>query len=141
MANVIVDPNYHSVPFEEQNLYESIAHAMKLMETKPFKEILAKPVAPLVDRCLKHRPWTDQYLRCLAKTEGATSYHYCCSARMGSFGDSEAVVDSQLRVFNTIGLRIVDASVMPSLPRSNPNSVVMMVAERAADFIKHDYGI
>ena len=60
-------------------------------------------------------------------------YHPTSTARMGSEGD--AVVDPQLRVFGVTGLRVVDASVFPTIPRGNTNAATYMVAERAADLI------
>jgi choline dehydrogenase len=51
---------------------------------------------------------------------------------MGPAGDPGAVVDERLRVHGVTGLRVVDASVLPSAPRATPNLTCMMVAERAA---------
>jgi len=59
--------------------------------------------------------------------------HPACSCRMGT--DEGAVVDAQLRVRGIDGLRVVDASVMPALPRGNPNLPIMMIAEKAVDLI------
>ena len=62
-------------------------------------------------------------------------YHPVGTCRMG--GDDEAVVDPQLRVNGVDGLRIVDASVIPVVPRGNTNAPVIALAERAADVIRH----
>jgi len=61
-------------------------------------------------------------------------YHPSCSARMGTSAD-DAVVDPQLRVFGTQGLRVVDASVMRSVVRGNTNAPTIMIAEKGADLM------
>ena len=62
-----------------------------------------------------------------------TFFHTCGTCAMGT--DEQAVVDPQLRVHGVDGLRIADASVIPVIPSCNTNAPVVMIAERAADFI------
>jgi choline dehydrogenase len=66
-----------------------------------------------------------------------TVYHPSCTCRMGS--DPRSVVDPQLRVRGADGLWIADASVMPTVPRGHPNSVVAMIAQRAGEWIERDF--
>jgi choline dehydrogenase-like flavoprotein len=68
-----------------------------------------------------------------ARSMCGSVHHQVGTCRMGT--DSSAVVDSRLRVHGMQGLRIVDASVMPSIVRGNTNAAAIMIAERAADFI------
>ncbi|HWJ50879.1 MAG TPA: GMC oxidoreductase, partial [Solirubrobacteraceae bacterium] len=78
---------------------------------------------------------SDEALRAhVARTTFAV-YHPVGTCRMGT--DPDAVVDDQLRVNGLEGLRVVDASVMPTVPRGNTNAPVIAVAERAADLIRH----
>jgi choline dehydrogenase-like flavoprotein len=77
---------------------------------------------------------TDEAIRAhVARTTFAV-YHPVGTCRMGA--DAEAVVDEQLRVNGIEGLRVIDASVMPVVPRGNTNAPTIAVAERAADLIR-----
>jgi len=69
---------------------------------------------------------------------GASGYHGSCTCKMGTKEDEYAVVDDSLRVRGVDGLRVVDASVFPSLPSGNTNGPVIALAWRAADIILRD---
>ena len=80
----------------------------------------------------------DEALRAhVARTTFAV-YHPVGTCRMGE--DEDAVVDTQLRVHGVEGLRVVDASVMPMVPRGNTNAPTIAIAERAADLIRGKVG-
>jgi choline dehydrogenase len=78
----------------------------------------------------------DEGLVAYIRAKAETVYHPVGSCRMGN--DEDAVVDPQLRVRGVAGLRVVDASVMPTLPGGNTNAPTIMIAERAADLILAD---
>jgi choline dehydrogenase len=78
---------------------------------------------------------TDEQLARLAGDIGTTIFHPVGTARMGAASDEMAVVDSHLRVRGFRGLRVVDASVMPTITSGNTNSPTLMIAEKASRWI------
>jgi 5-(hydroxymethyl)furfural/furfural oxidase len=65
-----------------------------------------------------------------------TMFHPSCTCAIGRTDDPMAVVDPECRVYGVAGLRVADASVMPSVPSANTNFPIIMIAERVADFIR-----
>jgi choline dehydrogenase len=120
-----IDPRYLSDPGSED---------VRLLEAGLVlaRAIVAEPAfAGLVDRELEPGAAAlDEYVR--ARAQGL--YHPVGTCRMGAC--DLAVVDSALRVHGLEGLRVVDASIMPRIPRGHTNLPTMAVAERAADLIR-----
>jgi choline dehydrogenase len=79
---------------------------------------------------------SDEALARLAGDIGTTIFHPVGTCRMGRCDDAQAVVDSQLRVLGVEGLRVADASVMPTITSGNTNAPTLMIAERAAALIR-----
>jgi choline dehydrogenase len=100
-------------------------------------EICGQPaLAPYCAQpCIGATGDSDDALRDLIARTTYSVYHPVGTCRMGT--DAQAVVDAELRVNGLEGLRIVDASVMPVVPRGNTNAPTIAVAERAADLIRH----
>jgi choline dehydrogenase len=73
-------------------------------------------------------------VRAFIRRHAQTLYHPVGTCAMGS--DDDAVVDTELRVRGVEGLRVVDASVMPTVPRGNTNAPTIAIAERASDLIR-----
>jgi choline dehydrogenase-like flavoprotein len=126
-----IDPNFLS---HEDDL-ETMVRAFKLV-----RSIFAQPAfAPFGGADLSRELYdgavrSDDEIRAAIRRRADTIYHPAGTCRMGS--DAQAVVDPQLRVRGVEGLRVVDASVMPTLVSGNTNAPVVMIAERASDLIR-----
>jgi len=101
--------------------------AKKLGEAMP-KEFDVKEIEPGGDAD------TDDGLLDYIRSNADTAFHFCGSARMGT--DDMAVVDPQLRVRGVDKLRVIDASVMPTIASGNINPAVLMIGEKGADLVK-----
>ena len=105
--------------------------------TRIARKVLAAPAfAPYRNGELIPGPGTgddDEALRAFVRAHAETIYHPVGTCRMGN--DALAVVDAELRVHGMEGLRVVDASIMPTLVGANTNAPTIAIAERAADLI------
>jgi choline dehydrogenase len=78
---------------------------------------------------------TDEQMDAFVRAKVESAFHPSCSCKMGSPQDPMAVVDPDTRVYGLEGLRVVDSSIMPSIPTGNLNAPTIMLAEKAADHI------
>ena len=126
----IIAPNYLSAEMDKQVAIESIQHARKLMATKTMAQFKPEEIKP----GLAYQ--SDAELIEAAGNVGTTIFHPSGTAKMGS--DPLAVVDQRLRLHGFEGLRVVDASVMPTITSGNTHAPVVMIAEKASDMILED---
>jgi choline dehydrogenase-like flavoprotein len=84
---------------------------------------------------------SDEYLECAVRHTGEPSYHMVGTCKMGPSNDPMAVVSPKLKVYNVSGLRVIDASIMPSVMCANTHAPTVMIGERGAQFIKHEYNL
>lgn len=125
-----IQPNYLAAEADRRALLGGIRLARKFLGTKALSPWFDGETAPGSDAV------TDDQLLDWAYREGSTAYHMVGTCRMGPVPDPDAVVDNELRVHGLEGLRIVDASVMPSVTSGNTNTPTIMIAEKASDLIR-----
>jgi len=123
----VIDPGYLTDERDLDALVSGIEKARQIASAGPLASVLADEWSP--GGTVQGR----NALRATVRDTLESLYHPVSSCRMGA--DDDAVVDSQLRVRGIDGLRVVDASVMPTLVRGNTNAPTIMIAERAADLI------
>jgi 5-(hydroxymethyl)furfural/furfural oxidase len=88
---------------------------------------------------LLHMAKDDRAIEEWVKSSVWSGWHVCGTCRMGPDGDAYAVLDDRLRVRGVEGLRVVDASVMPTIVRANTNITTIAIAEKASDLILEDH--
>jgi len=126
----ILQPNYLSHPTDRQVLVAGVRLARQMLATSPMSQYFHSEQLPGVN------VQSDAEILDFARQYGTTTYHLIGTARMGPASDPTAVVDDELRVHGMQGLRVVDASVMPSMPSANTYASTMMIAEKASDMIR-----
>ena len=124
--------NYLSTEDDRQTTIAAVRAARAIASTTAMQPYVKREVKPGPD------VYDDAALLEFARNSGATIFHPSCTCRMGIDTDPMAVVDERFRVHGVGGLRVVDASAMPSLVSGNTNAPVVMMAEKAADMIRED---
>ena len=123
-----IDPQYLQSRVDVEMLSVGIRVADAMFQSKPLANKIRSRVFPKADMDMQNPEQREEYLRAHTGTE----YHPCGTAALGQ------VVDERLKVFGVRGLRIVDASIIPSHVSGNIAALVYAIAEKAADLIKSD---
>jgi len=123
-----IDPNYFDAEGDMATHVEGVRMAREIAATGPLAELSAGEIRPGPEA------ETDEEIAAAVRQGAQTVYHPVGTCRMGSGAD--AVVDDRLRVHGVEGLRVVDASVMPTLTGGNTNAPTYAIAEKAAAMIR-----
>ena len=115
--------NFLATEEDRQCMLAGMRKALEVAEQEPLRKIMRKPyTAPAGD--------SDDEIMDFVRRAAHTVYHPTSTCAIGS------VVDPELRVYGFEGLRVADASVMPTITRGNTNAATIMIGEKAADMIK-----
>jgi choline dehydrogenase len=123
-----INPRYLSDPTDRRAIIGGLRFVRRLFAAPSLARYCGAEIQPgaAVE--------SDDELLDYARQKGSTVYHATCTCKMGS--DQMAVVNDQLRVHGLEGLRVIDASVMPTVTSTNTNAPTIMIAERGADLIR-----
>ena len=125
-----IHPNYLATPSDQQTVVDSLKLTRRLAKTEALRSYVIREHLPGSN--IK----TDEDLLDIARNIAQTIYHPTSTCKMGS--DVTSVVDERLRVHGIAGLRVVDASIMPTIVSGNTNAPTIMIAEKASDMIIED---
>ncbi|MCP4318914.1 MAG: FAD-binding protein [Hyphomicrobiales bacterium] len=126
----VIAPNYLSIESDRQTAARAIRLTRKILAQPALADYKPREYLPGSSYA------TDEELAEAAGNIGTTIFHPVGTAKMGD--DPSAVVDKRLRVHGIAGLRVVDASIMPTITSGNTNAPVVMIAEKASDMILRD---
>jgi choline dehydrogenase len=131
-APPLIVPNYLSTQEDREVAANAIRLTRRIVASPALSIFKPQEVLPGIGY------QSEQELVEAAGKIGTTIFHPAGTCKMGVDTDREAVVDSRLRVHGIDGLRVVDASIMPTITSGNTNSPTLMIAERASDLIRAD---
>jgi choline dehydrogenase len=130
LAPPIIRMNYLQVDADVRVQLAAINLCRELAATRAFTNLITREALPGPD---KTQTELVEYIR----SHASTIWHPAGTCKMGH--DRMAVIDPQLRVHGIRGVRVADASIMPTIVSANPNAAIIMFGEKAADLIKNDF--
>ena len=130
MAAPKITSNYLSTPEDRKVAADSLALTRRIVAAPALSAHMPEEFMPGINFQTE-----EERIRAAGEI-GTTIFHPVGTCKMGKLDDAKAVVDHQMRVVGVQGLRVVDASIMPTITSGNPNSPIIMLAEKAALWIK-----
>ncbi|XP_069679706.1 glucose dehydrogenase [FAD, quinone]-like [Periplaneta americana] len=134
-------PGYLSDPDNKDidTLIQGIEFSLKFMETKEMKSKKGIQRKVYIKNCDDLEINTRAYWECALRHIGVTLFHPSGTCKMGPKSDPNAVVSPELKVYGVKGLRVADASIIPTIVSGNLNAPTIMIGEKAADMIRKEW--
>lgn len=123
-----IRPNYLSDPYDQEVTVAAYHFTVEWMRKPAIAHMIARERDPIL------QIQSDDEIIDFYKRQGGSTFHSCGTCRMGS--SSDAVVDARLQVRGVYGLRVADASIMPTMPSSNTNGPSLAIGWRAGEIIR-----
>lgn len=144
-SHPLIDPNYCATESDHRAMIFGMKTTLKLAATEPLATEIHRSFDFKKPELYAHlrgkgefKDLDDASLNEVFKATAFTIYHPTGTAKMGPSSDALAVVDDRLRVHGVVGLRVVDASIMPVIVRGHPQAPVVAIAEKASHMILED---
>lgn len=118
----LFNPNYFDDERDIRTLVEGGKIALQVANANVFKQFGSRVHTLPLPNCAKFKFMSERYIECHARTISMTIYHPVGTAKMGPSWDRTAVVDPRLKVYGVSGLRVIDASIMPTIVSGNTNA-------------------
>ncbi|RZL89009.1 MAG: FAD-binding protein [Variovorax sp.] len=128
-AAPLIQPNYLSHPTDQRVVVDALRWVRRILETEPMRQVIKAELLP------GPAVQTDDEFLDFVRHYAVTGYHVVGTCKMGPASDRLAVVDHELRVHGIDGLRVIDASVMPTITSANTCAATVMIAEKASDML------
>ena len=132
-ADPLIDPKFLSHPDDVKDMIDGYKIMMKVLNTQPFTKYIQEHTQRPVDIN------DDADIELAIREDADTVYHPVGTCKMGN--DNMSVVNNRLKVHNMNNLRVVDASIMPTLVGGNTNAPTIMIGEKASDMIIDDWNL
>jgi choline dehydrogenase len=128
LESPLIQPNYLASEADVEVLVRGVKIARRLAQTQAFAPFIGAAIQP------KEGVWSDADIRAYIRASASTVFHPVGTCKMGV--DPLAVVDPRLRVYGVEGLRVADASIMPTIVNGNTNAPAIMIGEKLAEILK-----
>lgn len=125
----LIQPNYLDAEEDKRVVVAGLKLARRLMHSKALSQYFDYEVYPGLDK------QTDEELLQIARERGTTTYHQMGTCRMGPQSDETAVVDNSLKVYGLKNIRVIDASIMPTMLSANLHSGATLIGEKGSDLV------
>lgn len=139
LKSPFIDMGYFTDPADLDIAAKGAEISLKLSDTPAMRKLGSRLLPRKIPGCQQFDILSADYWKCHCRHLSFTIYHQSGTCKMGPDSDPWAVVDDTLKVKGIKGLRVIDASIMPTIPAAHTNNPTIMIGEKGSDLIKRDY--